>query len=253
MCLVICAWQAHHRYRLVVAANRDEFHARPSQPMNWWPDAEDLLAGRDLQAGGTWLGLSRGGRFATVTNYREPARQRPGLRSRGELVSRFLSADAAPRDYVDGLDPSAYAGYSLLLADTNSLFYASNRDGESRELDSGVYGLSNATLDTPWPKLTRTRDGVAQLLDDDNVNPSALFRLLADDRPAPVNELDDKLPFAMARAVSSPFIRAGDYGTRCTTVVLAEHDGTTLVCERRFDKDGKAAGDSEFRFNAGGT
>lgn len=251
MCLVICAWQRHPRYRLIVAANRDEFHARPAAAMDWWPDAPDVLAGRDLQAGGTWLGLNRAGRFGTVTNFREQLLERPKKRSRGELVSGYLRGDAAARDHLDGIDPDAYAGYCLLLAEHDSLIYASNRDTPARLLEPGVYGLSNASLDTPWPKLVRTRDALARLVDKDSVNPAALFRLLADDTPAPVGTLDDSLPFAMARAVSAPFIRTETYGTRCTTVVLVEQDGTTLVCERRFDASGRAAGDSEFRFRAG--
>ena len=126
---------------------------------------------------------------------------------------------------------------------------ASNRDGAPTVIEPGVYGLSNAKLDTPWPKLLRCRDGLRELIDSDAVNPNALLRLLADTRPAPVKDLDDDLPFAMAQAISAPFIRTSDYGTRCTTVVLTDHDGYTQVIERRFDNAGNASGDEQFQFH----
>ncbi len=249
MCLVVFAWRAHPRYRLVVAANRDELHARPAEAMHWWPDQPGLLAGRDLQAGGTWLALSRSGRFATVTNYRERFRTEPGMTSRGRLVSDFVSGDTAPLAYARSLEGSHYAGFSLLAADADSLCYTGNREDAARLLEPGIYGLSNATLDTPWPKLERCRAGLAGLLERGDPSPTALMQLLADTTPAPVRELDRDLPIELARAVSAPFIKNERYGTRCTTVVLVEQDGRTLVAERSFGADGRQSGERQFRLD----
>lgn len=256
MCLIVFAWRTHPSYRLILAGNRDEQYLRPSDSMHWWPDAPDVLAGRDLQAGGTWLAISRSGRFATVTNYRESGgeamRARPGRKSRGELVARFVNGGPPPAEYCGGIAGDDYTGFSLLVADRESLWYTSNRDENRAALDAGVYGLSNASLDTPWPKLRRCRDGLGDLIAHDAINPGALFTLLADTRPAPVAEIpSDGLPFEMARAISAPFIRTEAYGTRCTTVVLIGNDDKVLVCERRFDDQGRKSGDSEFRFTLG--
>lgn len=250
MCLVLVAWQKHARYRLIIAANRDEQHARPAAAMQWWPDQPQVLAGRDLQAGGTWLALSRSGRFATVTNYREHKHTRPARLSRGKLVSDFVTGDAAPLAYSEKLDGANFAGFSLLTATATSLCYTTNRDDPARTLDAGTYGLSNATLDTPWPKLLRCRGGLDELIERDAVNPTTLLALLADTTPAAVKDFDENLPIELARAVSAPFIKTETYGTRCTTIVLVEHSGDSLVIERRFNAHGQVTGDNEFRFKA---
>ncbi len=251
MCLVVFAWQSHPRYRLIVAANRDELHARPAEPMHWWPDRPTVLAGRDLQAGGTWLALDRRGRFATVTNYHERFRAPRSRETRGRLPADFVSADATPDEYSRALDEAAFAGYSLLTADRDSLCYTSNRGDAARLLEPGVYGLSNATIDTPWPKLTRTRAGLAELLGREEPSPAALLQLLADTTPAPVRDLDDELPVDLARAVSAPFIKTERYGTRCSTVVMLDRDDRALVFERSFDAEGRQRGDRQFRFELG--
>jgi uncharacterized protein with NRDE domain len=248
MCLVVFAWQQHPRLRLIVAANRDEQHARPAAPMQWWPDRPQVLAGRDLQAGGSWLAASRNGRFATVTNYREHVHARPARLSRGQLVSDFVAGDEAPLDFSKKLNGDDFAGFSLLTANDSALCYTTNREDAPRELGAGVYGLSNATLDTPWPKLRRCREGLAGLIERDAVNPTSLLALLADTTPAAVRDFDESLPIELARAVSAPFIRTDSYGTRCTSVVLVEHSGATLVVERRFNANGQVTGENEFRF-----
>lgn len=249
MCLIVFAWQRHPRYRLILAGNRDEAHRRPAEPMHWWPDAPQLLAGRDLQAGGTWLAIGRNGRFATVTNYREAVHAKPRPKSRGELVTAFVNGRETPAAFSAGIAADRYAGFSLLSSDGERFHYTSNRDHDDRDLDPGIHGLSNATLDTPWPKLKRCRAGLERLVDDDRATPTTLFELLGDTRPAPVAEIDDgELPFEMARAVSAPFIRTEGYGTRCTTALLVDYDGNALVAERRFDERGRKSGESEFRF-----
>ena len=157
MCLIYVAHRVDARYRVVVAANRDEFHQRPATPAGWWDDEPGILAGRDLQAGGTWLGMTRGGRFAAVTNYREPQLDKGPLESRGWLVSNFLRAAVAPRSYV--LDVSqrrnSYGGFNLIAGATDGLYYCSNRAPDAHPLERGIHGLSNGLLDIPWPKVER--------------------------------------------------------------------------------------------------
>lgn len=251
MCLILFAWHAHPEYRLVLAANRDEYHARPARNAQWWPDLQHVLAGRDLQAGGAWLAASRTGRVAAVTNFREMQRPSGKLRSRGELVSRYVGGDAEPEDFTVSIDGAQYGGYSLLAADRRQLVYSSNRGRQSSILDPGVYGLSNAHLDAAWPKVIRGRDALARLIDSDSVDESSLLRVLADRTPAAVNEIDSTgLPFPLARALSAPFIAAGEYGTRCSTTLLWSMDDNVEFCERTFDASGEPTGTRRFRFRA---
>lgn len=249
MCLVVFAWRAHPDYRLVLAANRDEYHGRPAKNAHWWPDRQHLLAGRDLQAGGTWLGVSTQGRFATVTNYREM--QRPGgkLLSRGELVCDFIDSNESPGRFSNSIAGKDYAGFNLLVADDEHLVYSSNRGESPVELKPGIYGLSNAALDTPWPKLVRSRDRLRQLIESDAVSESSLLRLLADRQPAPVERIDDsELPFQLAQAVSAPFILSREYGTRSSTSLLWSESGDVGFCERNFDSGGIATATVRHRF-----
>ncbi len=250
MCLVVFAWKSHPDYKLILAANRDEFHGRPSQEAHWWPDLPDVLAGRDLQAGGTWLATARSGRFATVTNYREQQQAHGGLRSRGEIVTRFVSTDIEAMTYVSSIAGENYAGVSVLAADHGNICYMSNRGDEPVSLAPGIYGLSNASLDTPWTKLTRTKAALTALIDSDNINTTELLRLLADKTPAASAEVESSdFPFKLARALTAPFIVSNTYGTRCSTILLHSNDGRIDFCERRFDPDGAANGDSNFSFS----
>ena len=249
MCLIVFAWRAHADYRLIVAANRDEFHARPAQEADWWPDQPTVLAGRDLQAGGTWLAVGRAGRFATVTNYREQQKPCRGLRSRGEIVTDFVTGDSSALEFVASIEADRYAGVSILACDGEVLAYASNRGDEPRALAAGIYGLSNAALDTPWPKLVRSRDALADLIESGQVDESQLMRVLNDRTPQRSSEIDaGKLPFELAQALTAPFIVADEYGTRCSTAVLVSNAGDVDFWERRFDAQGEAAGDSRFSF-----
>lgn len=251
MCLVVFAWKAHPDYKLIVAANRDEFHGRPSQDAHWWPDLPRVLGGRDLQAGGTWLATSKSGRFATVTNYREQQPARSGVRSRGEIVSNFVNGKSDAESYVSSFAGRNYAGVSVLAADVENIAYTSNRSDEATVLEAGVYGLSNASLDTPWPKLVRSKEALTELIESNNVNTTELLRVLADKTPAASSEVDNsELPFRLARALTAPFIVSDSYGTRCSTTLLISNDGKTNFCERRFDPQGIARGDSTFSFNS---
>lgn len=207
-----------------------------------------MLGGRDLQAGGTWLAIDRRGRFGAVTNFRDADRPRRRLESRGLLITGFLDGDLSPHDYSATIDGERYAGFNLLVGDGRQLSYLSNRGGGRRELEPGVYAVANATLDTPWPKVVRTRARLEALIDDGGANPTTLARLLEDRKRARVAELEtDGLPFEVAHAMSAPFIVMPDYGTRSSTVVTSDGRRMTLS-ERRFTPDGRQSAREDFAF-----
>ncbi len=251
MCLVVLALGQHPDYPLVVAANRDEFHARPTQDAHWWPDRPDVLGGRDLQAGGTWLAAHRRGRFATVTNYRDAQAPSPGQRSRGELVTGFLETDLPATEYLESIDEDAYAGFSLIVGTATEVMYLSNREDGNRVLAPGIYGLSNALLDGPWDKVERSKRRLRTLLDNDAVGESSLVKLMDDRKRGPVDEVEKgRLEFDTAHAITAPFIVQPKYGTRCTTVLLADREGEWHFVERRFDPQGRTTGESRFTFRS---
>jgi uncharacterized protein with NRDE domain len=256
VCLLVLAWNAHPRYRLVVAANRDEYHDRPSAPLGRWPPPAEILAGRDLRAGGTWLGIDRRCRFGIVTNFRDLMQAPPQAPSRGGLIPRYLAGAAGPGDYLAALEPeaTAYGGFNLLLADGESLWYASNRGTPfARALEPGVHGLSNEQLDTPWPKLLRVRRGFeAWLRGGGSVDDGELFALLADRTQASEEGLPSTgVSPEWERTLSSPFVLNPSYGTRCSTLVAIEPAGACFVAERRFDPGGARSGETEYRLGPG--
>ncbi|MBN2438860.1 MAG: NRDE family protein [Deltaproteobacteria bacterium] len=238
MCLILFAWRMHENFPLVLAANRDEFYERPSAPAAFWQDAPDLLAGRDLREGGTWLGITRTGRFAAVTNYRDPASLKIGAPSRGKLVSDYLRGRETPGAYINRIkhDANCFNGFSLLVGDPARLFYFSNR-GAAQRLKSGIYGLSNRLLDTPWPKVEQGKTAFLALLKEKKgLSREALFDLLADRTRSP----DDRLPdtgvgLAWERILSSLFIESPVYGTRSSTVLLIDRMRCVTFTERVFN------------------
>jgi uncharacterized protein with NRDE domain len=209
---------------LVAAANRDEFYERPSAPANWWKDHPDVYAGRDLQGGGTWIGVTRAGKFAAITNVRAPSERRPDAPTRGQLVSDYLAGDMSPEEYVEGIAVGAaqYNGFNLLVGDANRLIWYSNRADDPRNgkpLDPGIYGLSNAALDTPWPKVVRTKAQFASLLCQ-GAPKEAYFDMLSDATPASECRLPDTgVGREWERILSPVFIESPNYGTRSSTVV----------------------------------
>lgn len=248
MCLILLAWQAHPHYPLVVIANRDEFHARPTAAAAAWPDAPHVIGGRDLEAGGTWLGVTTTGRLAAVTNVREPGRP-TGERSRGYLTRDFLQGTSSAGDYLGSLDGKAYAGFNLLLCDDRELWYGSNRATPARRLSAGIYGVSNHLLDTPWPKLASAKARFTQLLSG-KPEKNALFELLADDEIV----ADARLPatgvsLEWERRLSAIFVRSPEYGTRASSVVLIAADGCGSLHERSFGSDGRTMNDATIHFN----
>jgi uncharacterized protein with NRDE domain len=249
MCLVVLSLRQHGEYPLILAANRDEFHARPTQDAGWWPDRPDIVGGRDLQAGGTWLAAHRNGRFATVTNFRDAQAPEPDKRSRGELVTGFLESELSPENYLETIDEEAYAGFNLIAGTLADVVYLSNREHGNRVLGPGTYGLSNALLDGPWDKVERSKRKLRGLLDDNAVNETTLLRLMNDRNRGPVDEAEKgRLDFDTAHAITAPFIVQPVYGTRCTTVLLADRNGNWHVTERRFDAHGTATGESRLSF-----
>jgi uncharacterized protein with NRDE domain len=245
MCLIVFAWRPGHAQPLIVAANRDEFYARPSLPLAPWPEATHVHAGRDLEAGGTWLGIGANGRFAALTNIRDP-QQPPARKSRGELVARFLTGDLSIDDYlIDVVGRSAeYAGFNLLLGNSHELWHFNARLSEPVMLAAGVYGLSNAGLDTPWPKLLKAKAALTAALDDPT--PERLLGLLSDAQVAPSAELPDTgVGMATETLLSSVFIASQSYGTRASTALVVQTDGTRRMVERSFGPYGGHLGEVE--------
>jgi len=252
MCLAVVALDVHPRYRIVAAANRDEFHARPTQAAHWWTDSTPpLLAGRDLQQGGTWLGVTRSGRFAFVTNVREPARHDPDAPTRGTLVPALLR-DARPiASAMASVVESAlrYNGFNLVAVDESSGAFGSNRGPAALPLGRGLYGVSNAGLDTPWPKLVRAKAGVADWIVAGHDAIDALWLVLRDTTRAS----DDALPHTgvtreRERLLSAPFIMSDAYGTRSSTILTIDRDGRARFVERSYDARGTTTGEAAFGF-----
>ena len=240
MCLIALAWKARPDLPLLVAANRDEWRDRPAEPAHWWPDHPRIFAGRDLQAGGTWMGVTREGRFAAVTNYRDPADRRSTARSRGGLCTDFLLSAATPEAYLASLAPHAgeYNGFNLIVGDRESLWYFGSREGEARAIEPGVHGLSNHLLDEPWPKVVRGRMAMEEALAERDPA-QKLFPMLADAQGAPDASLPETgVGLAWERRLASPLITGNDYGTRCSTVVTISADGAIVFDERTLGADG---------------
>ena len=245
MCLIVLAWRPGHALPLIVAANRDEFYARPTQALAAWEDAPGVHAGRDLEAGGTWLGVGPQGRFAALTNIRDPG-QPPGPRSRGELVAAYLRGELGVEAYLDQVASRStqYSGFNLLVGDGRQLGYLHAREAAPRLLEPGVYGLSNAGLDTPWPKLVKARNTLEGMLD--SVNPQQLLALLSDGEPAAESQLPDTgVGLATETLLSSVFIASQNYGTRASTVLIVDDQGRRRLIERSFGPFGGHLGEVE--------
>lgn len=247
MCLIALAYRVHPHYELVLAANRDEFHARAADAAAYWADSADVYGGRDRSQGGGWLALSLRRRLAAVTNVRRMVPPDPAAPSRGKLVSDFVRGAESAAAFAEGLRAQAarYAGFNLLLWDGSELRYLSNQDGFRTEaLVPGIHGVSNAALDTPWPKLQRVKQGVAAWCASPRSDSAGLLDLLGDDLPAADTELPDTgVGLEMERFLSPPFIRGERYGTRASTVVLAAR-ATARFSERRFGPNGARIGES---------
>jgi len=241
LCLIVVAWRCRDDLPLVVAANRDEWRDRPAQGAHWWPDHPDLLAGRDLKAGGTWMGVTRAGRFAAVTNFRDPSDRRSTARSRGGLVTDFLLSRESSPGFLARIARRAheYNGFNLIVGDGASLWYFGSREAAARPIEPGVHGLSNHVLDEPWPKVTRGRQAMERALQDPDPAP-ALFDLLGDAQGAPDAELPDTgVGLEWERRLASALITGADYGTRASTVLTVAASGEIRFEERTRGPDGE--------------
>ncbi|MGC8762478.1 MAG: NRDE family protein [Acidobacteriota bacterium] len=242
MCLLLLAHRPRPDLTLVLAANRDEFYDRPSAPSAWWEDSPGILAGRDLRQGGTWLGVSRRGRLAALTNIREPSRHDPAAPSRGLLVKEFLRSPLDAGAFLRKLDGSPYNGFNLLAFDGENLAVASNRAEGVRLLEPGLHGFSNGLLDSPrWPKVRRGMAALGRLLEaaDGNLE-EGLLAVLADGTPAPDGELPRTgIGLEAERALSPIFTRTEVYGTRASTVVILRADGGVSWVERAYGPSGR--------------
>lgn len=249
MCVLAFAWRAHPRWRLIVAGNRDELHARPAAPLARWERPDHLIAGRDLQSGGTWLGVSEQGRMAVITNLRGYGGPAPDRASRGALVTDLLAGEGR---YADPLkaELSDFNPFNLIMVDRDQAHFLSNRPEPIRSnLASGIYGLSNGTLDEPWPKTMQLKAMLLDWIVGDATHPETLLDRLREDvlpdvglRPADPSDVPQE-----AR-LSPIFIRNPVYGTRCGTVVAIDDQGRGLIVERRYTPDGEAAGETVLSF-----
>lgn len=256
MCLAVLASAVLPDWPLIVVANRDEFHNRPAAVMQPWSQTPTLLAGRDLQAGGTWLGLTTTGRFALLTNYRDPSQQKNLAPSRGKLVEGFLKDSLSAPAYLKQIESAApaYNGFNLVVDDGKSLYWASNQAQPfCTPIAPGVHGLSNALLDTPWPKTQKSVAAVATLLEQDKTpDPMALMAVLWDQSPVPDEALPNTgLEISRERLLAKPFIVSPSYGTRCTTVVLRHRDGSQWVSEHSFNAAGQCTQRQSWRCDHG--
>jgi uncharacterized protein with NRDE domain len=256
MCLLAFAWRNTPGLRLVLVGNRDEFHARPTAPLHVWEDAPGVIAGRDLEAGGTWCGVGSGGRVAALTNFRSTDPAPTDAPSRGELVAGFLAGTATAAAHARELQGRAarYAGFSLLLADGEELWLVSNRQSDALPLRPGLYGLSNATLDAPWPKLLHARAALQMALAAGRDRPEQLAPLLLD-RTVVEEDHDPLAPWfrerygeSFVRAMSAPFVVDPRYGTRATTVIVLRDTGAGEILEWQHDSAGNRSGERHHRF-----
>jgi Uncharacterized conserved protein len=271
MCLLLFAYQAHPGYRLVLGANRDEFYDRPTAPAAFWDDAPWILGGRDLSAGGTWLAISKDGRFGAVTNIRAPGSHHDNAPSRGWLIRDYLCGESAAAAYLDELQVRAgtFNGFNLILGDASGIYYFSSRGGKPQRVSPGLHGLSNHLLDTPWPKVVRGKCALGRVLRTTvlrtavlrtavlhtarDISIDAVLALLTDsthpdDRALP----DTGVGLTLERFLSPLFIVGAHYGTRASSVILIDQLGTVQFCERTFGSNSEVLGERHFRFELEG-
>ena len=242
MCLIVFAWDAHPKYKLILAANRDEFYERPTQAAHFWRDYPTILGGRDLKAGGTWMVISKSGRFATVTNYRDPKNILDDRASRGEIPTNFVISDSSPAKYLEDLHTHAgdYNGFNTLISDQQTMLHYSNCQGTPNVITPGIHGLSNSLLDTPWPKVLKAKEKLETLMKSDFAHDDLLMimddRQLAEDHALP----ETGVSYELEKALSAMCIRTERYGTCCSTALTIDRDGFVSFTEKSY-----AVGDRE--------
>lgn len=251
MCLIFLSVQDHPRYKLIVAANRDEFYQRRTAAAAYWEDHPEILGGRDLEAQGTWMAMNKNGRIAMVTNYRDIRNIKPVAPSRGALVTNYLLDTNSPENYLNqvALKGSNYNGFNLIVGSAEELWYNSNYKSGVEKLSLGLHGLSNHLLDTPWPKVERGLEKMRKVLFSQDIQSSQLFEVLFDDAIASDSKLPDTgIGLERERALSSMFIKSPGYGTRCSTVILVGRDNTVQFSERVYDLQTFVYSQKDFAF-----
>jgi len=238
MCLLFLSINNHPKYKLILAGNRDEFYNRKTAPAQFWKDYQQVLGGRDLEAGGTWLAMTKDGKIGMVTNYRDPQNIDPKAPSRGHLVSDFLIQHETPDQYLQNIlnNGKRYNGFNLIVGDRNEWWYYSNYKKGMEKLSAGFYGLSNHLLETSWPKVLRGKEKIQPILTNSTIHPEMLLEVLYDDQRA----ADDRLPqtgltLERERALSAMFIKTEGYGSRCSTVILIDRTDEVIFTERVYD------------------
>ena len=258
MCLIFLSLHQHPNYKLIVAANRDEFYARRTAAAEFWKDHPQIVGGRDLEAVkadgtcGTWMAMNKNGRIAMVTNYRDLKNLKSQAPSRGHLVTDFLLSDEAPENYLKSLAPNAhlYNGFNLIVGDAEALYYLSNYKKGVDKIENGFHGLSNALLDTPWPKVRKGNEKIKLLFAEKKANGKEILNALYDEQPAPDDQLPDTgVGLERERMLSSMFIKSPNYGSRCSTMVTIDHNNKAEFTERVYDLNTFAFTEQSFRFD----
>ncbi|MFI5237409.1 MAG: NRDE family protein [Ignavibacteriales bacterium] len=251
MCLVVFANNVHTEYKFIFAANRDEFYNRPTEQADFWNDHTDLLAGKDLQAGGTWLGITKQGRFAAITNFRDVKNNRQDAPSRGKLTLDFLLNDIKPEEYYNQLNSNlnSFNGFNLIVGNADDIFYFSNKNHGIKKLSRQIYGLSNALLDTAWPKVVKSKLYLKKLIEQKEIHPWEVLNILND----PVLAKDEELPdtgvgLPLEKILSPVFTKSDNYGTRCSTVVMVDKNNNVRFVEKSYFANAGNFSTKEFNF-----
>jgi len=241
MCLILFSYKNHPTYDLIIASNRDEFRDRSTEVLDFWPDNPSILAGRDLQNGGTWLGITRNGRFAAITNFRSLSVIKENSPSRGHLVKDYLMGCDSPLAYIEKIEKEAskYSGFNLLVGDNNHLYYISNCKAGYEEISPGCYGLSNSFLDAPWPKIEKGKQAFEEAIQDDNLLEIKPFFVLLSDKSFPEESLLPRTGVSLEweKMLSPIFITNPFYGTRSQAVLLVTRNGHVDFYERTIHRE----------------
>lgn len=234
MCLILFSWDNHPKYKLILAANRDEFYDRPTDTIHSWSENENIIAGKDLTGGGTWMGIHNHNKFTALTNHRNPARVIKNPPSRGDLTLDFLSSDVKEFDYYQDKKDflEQYNGFNLLVGSFQEMGYFNNVDGQYTALSSGIYGLSNAVLDTPWPKLAKAKTAFTRVTKNENPSIEEMYQILQDKTLAADEDLPQTgIPYEWEKAISAIYIEKENYGTCCSTILTVTHEGEGEIHE----------------------